>query len=75
MSSTYIPNALSVYINDLVYKEKMLGKDITTLSLGEAFFSLPQFPISSEMMEFGDHYSDSQGLPSLRKKISQHYRT
>ena len=74
MATKSIPNAISIHINDLVYKEKLLGKDITTLSLGEAFFDLPQFSISSDIMEFGYHYSDSQGLPSLRKKICKHYK-
>ena len=36
-----IPEALSVYFNQLVYDLKRKKQDITTLSLGEAFFKIP----------------------------------
>ena len=35
-----VPEALSIYINQLVYDQKRKGKDVTVLSLGEAFFDI-----------------------------------
>lgn len=68
-----IPEALSIYINQLVYSEKRLGIDVTTLSLGEAFFDIPQFSFDEIDFVKGYHYSDSMGLPELRKKIMEYY--
>ena len=35
------PQAVSIYFNQLVYDLRREGIDITTLSLGEAFFDIP----------------------------------
>lgn len=69
-----IPEALSIYINQLVYDQKRKGKDITVLSLGEAFFDIPMFEFSKLDFTKGYHYSDSQGLPELREKVAAFYR-
>ncbi|BBW92219.1 pyridoxal phosphate-dependent aminotransferase [Pseudoalteromonas sp. PS1M3] len=68
-----IPQALSVYINQLVYELKQRQLDITTLSMGEAYFNIPSIDFNDIDYEAGYHYSDSQGLLSLRKKISDYY--
>lgn len=68
-----IPEALSIYMNQLVYSEKRKGMDIITLSLGEAFFEIPEFSFSEIDFVKGYHYSDSMGLPELRAKILQYY--
>ena len=68
-----IPEALSIYINQLVYSEKRKGIDITTLSLGEAFFDIPEFPFEEIDFVKGYHYCDTLGIPELRKKILQYY--
>lgn len=65
-----IPQALSVQINQMVYEAKRKGRDIITLSLGEAFFDIPIFPFDWSR---GYHYSDSQGIPELREKIREYY--
>ncbi|MCR5267590.1 MAG: pyridoxal phosphate-dependent aminotransferase [Lachnospiraceae bacterium] len=70
-----IPEALSIYFNQLVYSEKRRGIDIITLSLGEAFFDIPQLPFESVDFVKGYHYSDSLGLPELREKILDYYNT
>jgi aspartate aminotransferase/aminotransferase len=70
-----IPQALSVYINQLVYDLRRRNRDIITLSLGEAFFDIPQFPFDRLDFVRGYHYSDSQGLPELRKRIARYYNT
>lgn len=72
--SQSIPGALSIYINDLVYRLKRKGNDITTLSLGEAFFDIPMFDFAKLDFVRGYHYSDSQGLPELREKIAKFYK-
>ena len=68
------PPALSIYMNEIVYAQKRRGIDITTLSLGEAFFDIPMFDFAKIDFVRGYHYSDSQGLPELRSKISEFYR-
>jgi aspartate/methionine/tyrosine aminotransferase len=71
----HLPAALSIYINQIVYEQKRRGLDITTLSLGEAFFDLPLFDFRKIDFVKGYHYSDSQGLPELRRLILDFYRT
>jgi aspartate/methionine/tyrosine aminotransferase len=68
-----IPPALSIYINQIVYDLRRRGEDIVVLSLGEAFFSIPLFDFS--LLDLGKcyHYSDSQGIPELRRKIASYY--
>lgn len=68
-----VPAALSIYINEIVYAQKRRGFDITTLSLGEAFFDIPLFDFRKIDFVKGYHYSDSQGLPELRRKILDFY--
>lgn len=70
---TDISEALSIYINQIVYSEKRKGIDIITMSLGEAFFDIPQFSFSEIDFVKGYHYSDSMGLPELRIKILNYY--
>ena len=68
-----VPEALSIYINQIVYDKKSKGERVYTYSLGEAFFDIPRFEISDEEMQRGYHYSSSMGLPKLRKKICEMY--
>jgi aspartate aminotransferase/aminotransferase len=68
-----IPEALSIYINQLVYDQQRKGRDITVLSLGEAFFEIPMFEFSRLDFAKGYHYSDSKGLPELRAKVAAFY--
>lgn len=68
-----IPQALSIYFNQLVYSMRQKGIDITTLSLGEAYFDIPLFDFSEIDTKKGNHYSESIGLYDLRKKIAEYY--
>jgi len=68
-----VPEALSIYINQVVYDKKSRGERVYTYSLGEAFFDIPRFEITDEEMQIGYHYSSSKGLPELRKKICEMY--
>lgn len=69
-----IPEALSVYMNNVVYAMRRRGDDIKVLSLGEAYFDIPMY--SFEALDFtrGYHYSESRGMPELRKIIADYYK-
>src|SRR3954453_14291484 len=69
-----IEPALSIEVNQMVYDLKRGGQDVTTLSLGEAFFDIPLFDFNRLDVAKGYHYSDTQGLPELRDKIATYYR-
>ena len=68
-----IPEARSIYINQIVTDKKSRGERVYTYSLGEAFFDIPRLPLSAELFQKGYHYSDSMGQPALRKKIAEMY--
>ncbi len=69
-----LPEALSIYINQLVYDLKRRGHDIVSLSLGEAFFDIPLFDFKKLDIAKCYHYSDSRGIPELREKIAEYYK-
>lgn len=68
-----IPPAMSVRYNMMVYDLQRKGEDIIVLSLGEAFFQLPEFNFNELPFAKGYHYSSSWGLLELRQKISEYY--
>jgi aspartate aminotransferase/aminotransferase len=70
-----IPEALSVYFNQLVYDLKRKQRDIISLSLGESFFEIPRFDFQYLDFNRGYHYSDTRGLPLLRERIADFYST
>jgi len=69
-----IPEALSIFINQIVYDKVRKGERVYTFSLGEAFFDIPRFPIADDKFKTGYHYSSSMGQPKLRKKIANLYK-
>lgn len=69
-----IPEALSIFVNQIVYNKKSRGERVYTYSLGEAFFDIPRFAISDEDFYKGYHYSSSMGLLPLRQKIADFYK-
>ncbi|WP_394361064.1 pyridoxal phosphate-dependent aminotransferase [Amycolatopsis sp. SB7-3] len=65
--------ALSIKYNNLVYELSAAGRDIITLSLGEAFFGLP-LPRFDDLAAHGlHHYSHSRGLPELRQRLAGYW--
>ncbi len=68
-----IPEALSVYMNNVVYEMKRRGERIYVLSLGEAYFEIPMLPFEEIDFKKGYHYSESRGLYELRQVISRFY--
>lgn len=68
-----LSQALSIYFNQIVYNLKEEGRDIITLSLGEAYFDIPLYDFNNLDLEKSHHYTSSRGTPGLRKKISEYY--
>ena len=68
-----IPEALSVYMNNVVYAMKRRGDTIKVLSLGEAFFDIPMLPFEEIDFKKGYHYSESRGIPELREIVAKYY--
>ena len=66
---------MSIKYNTMVYEMKAAGHDVIVMSLGEAFFDIPL--MSFEELPFPDiyHYSHSRGIPQLREKIAEYYKT
>lgn len=69
-----IPEALSIYINQIVYDLKRKGYNITALSLGEAYFDIPMYDFKKLDVEKCYHYSESQGYLPLREKLCEFYK-
>ncbi len=69
-----IPEALSIFVNQIVYDKKTNGERVYTFSLGEAFFQVPRFEVSDASFQKGCHYSSSMGQPALRAKVADMYK-
>lgn len=69
-----IPEAFSIFINQIVCDKKLKGERVYTFSLGEAFFDIPRFEIEESKFISGYHYSSSMGLLKLRNKIGKLYK-
>jgi aminotransferase len=68
-----VGQAESIRCNNLVYEMKAAGRDVITLSLGEAFFDIP-LPDFAHVATAGlHHYSHSRGLPELRRRLADYY--
>jgi aminotransferase len=68
-----VGQAESIRCNNLVYEMKAAGRDVITLSLGEAFFDIP-LPDFAQLATTGlHHYSHSRGLPELRRRLADYY--
>lgn len=69
----HIRQAKSIEINQKVEEKKHKGQNVIVLSLGEAYFDIPDYGFSELNHEQGYHYSHSLGLADLRKKIVEYY--
>jgi aspartate/methionine/tyrosine aminotransferase len=69
-----IPEALSIWMNQIVYDLRRRGTDVTVLSLGEAYFAIPWFGFDGLDADRANHYSDSRGLPELRACLAAFQR-
>jgi aspartate/methionine/tyrosine aminotransferase len=68
-----IGQASSIAVNNLVYEMKAAGRDVITLSLGEAFFALPFRELSLPAGVDPHHYTHSRGVPLLRERLATYY--
>src|SRR2546422_10596896 len=66
--------AMSIKYNNVVYELKRKGVNVIALSLGEAFFELPLFPMDDLPYPQIYHYTHSRGIPELREKICDYYQ-
>jgi aspartate aminotransferase/aminotransferase len=69
-----IVQAMSIKYNNLVYEMKREGVDVVVLSLGEAFFDIPIYPLDDLPYPTIYHYSHSRGIPELREKLADYYK-
>ena len=67
-----IPQAFSIYMNQLVSDRRAKGEDLIVLSAGEAYLQRPAHDFSDLDTSKVDHYSDSRGLLALRRRIAAH---
>lgn len=65
--------AMSIKYNTMVYELQRNGKKVLVLSLGEAFFDIPLFPMNNLPFPSIYHYSNSRGIPELRQKLSEFF--
>ena len=68
-----IAQAGSIRVNQQVTDLKLAGRDVTVLSLGEAFFDIPPFDFQKLEFAKGYHYADSRGVEGLRRRIAELY--
>ncbi|MFF9341107.1 MULTISPECIES: pyridoxal phosphate-dependent aminotransferase [unclassified Streptomyces] len=67
-----ISEASSIRLNNQIYELKEAGRDIVTLSLGEAFFDIPLPSFEGLPAQQIHHYSHSRGVPLLREKLARY---
>jgi aminotransferase len=67
--------AMSIKYNTMVYELKQRGVDVLVMSLGEAYFDIPLFPMDDLPYPEVNHYSHSRGVPELRDKLARYFHT
>jgi aspartate aminotransferase/aminotransferase len=65
--------AMSIKYNTMVYELQRAGVDVVVMSLGEAFFDIPLWPMDDLPYPALYHYSHSRGIPELRQKLSEYF--
>jgi aminotransferase len=65
--------AISIKYNTLVYEKQRNKEDVIVMSLGEAFFEIPLFSFDELPTKKIYHYSNSKGIPELRKKLAKYF--
>ena len=65
--------AMSIKYNTMVYEQQRAGKKVLIMSLGEAFFDIPLFPMDKLPFPGIYHYSNSRGIPELREKLAEFF--
>jgi aminotransferase len=65
--------AMSIKYNTMVYDLRQRGKHVLVMSLGEAHFDIPLFPMDDLPYPDVNHYSHSRGIPELRVKLAEYF--
>jgi len=65
-----VEEAMSIKFNNLIYDLERQGKRVLVMSLGEAFFDIPLFPMEELPFPQIYHYSHSRGIFELRAKLA-----
>lgn len=65
--------AMSIKYNTMVYELKQRGEKVLVMSLGEAYFDIPLFPMDDLPYPEINHYSHSRGLLELRQKLAAYF--
>src|SRR5690348_13754268 len=71
--TTNAQQAMSIKYNTMVYELRQRGKNVLVMSLGEAFFDIPLFPMDDLPYPEVNHYSHSRGISELREKLSSYF--
>lgn len=65
--------AMSIKYNTMVYELQRRGVKVIVLSLGEAFFDIPLWPMDDLPHPQIYHYSHSRGIPELRQRLAEYF--
>lgn len=71
--TTASAEAMSIKYNTMVYELRRAGVEVIVMSLGEAFFDLPLFPMDDLPLPASFHYSHSRGIPELRDRLAAYF--
>jgi len=66
--------AMSIKYNTMVYEMRQRGIKVLVMSLGEAYFDIPLFPMNDLPYPEVNHYSHSRGLWELRVKLAEYFQ-
>lgn len=66
--------AMSIKYNTMVYEMRQRGINVLVMSLGEAYFDIPLFPMDDLPYPEVNHYSHSRGLFELRAKLAEYFQ-
>jgi aminotransferase len=65
--------AMSIKYNTMVYELRQQGKNVLVMSLGEAYFDIPLYPMDDLPYPEVNHYSHSRGVLELRHKLAGYF--
>jgi len=69
-----VDRAMSIKYNTMVYELQRRGEKVLVMSLGEAFFQIPLYPMDNLPANAINHYSHSRGLPELRTRLCEYFQ-
>ncbi len=67
--------AISIAYNTQVYEMRRRGIEVIVMSLGEAYFDIPLYPMDDLPSPAIYHYTNSLGIPELRQCLADRFRS